>query len=277
MRAPGNLLFLFLILELIPQPGVSQGGNNWKYFPNCGGFLKDANMNDRFYLNLVENATYEKFANNIVKFKLPGGIFCGERGESWVENVINCINQDRQPCLKRTEIPKGSNEKLLSTTQKTTYTTKEAPFPGQSTQTWKGGTKTSSESANKNPGTLQKTLETIMGATTTAQDLDQNNDSQHGIKQSAEKEDEKSKKKQMMIAIISLILIVLAMTAIATYFVCRKGKVTKCTTTYNTDINMVYQQPLVEEQEPGGEIIPTSCVLEEKNCLQDNIAYEVQN
>ncbi|CAJ0919190.1 unnamed protein product [Ranitomeya imitator] len=116
-----------------------------------------------------------------------------------------------------------------------------------------------------------------MGATTAAQDLDQNNDSQHGIKQSAEKEDEKSKKKQMMTAIILLILIVLAMTAIVTYFVCRKRKVTKCTTTYNTDINMVYQQPLVEEQEPGGEIIPTSCVLEEKSGLQDNIAYEVQN
>ncbi|CAJ0919187.1 unnamed protein product [Ranitomeya imitator] len=118
MWNPGNLLFLFLILELIPQPGASQGGNLWKYGSNCGRFLKDANMNDRFYLNLVENATYETCPHNIIRFKLPGGIFCGERGQSWVENVTGCIDQGRRRCLKRPEIPKGSNEKLLSTTQK---------------------------------------------------------------------------------------------------------------------------------------------------------------
>ncbi|XP_073418546.1 uncharacterized protein [Dendrobates tinctorius] len=277
MRPPGNPLLLLLILELIPQPGVSQVGNTFKYCQDCKRFLKDANMNDRFYQNLVENAKYESCPNNIVRFVLPKAIFCGEKGQSWVDNVTKCINQGRQPCLNKPEIPKGSNEKLPSTTQKTTSTTKGALFPGQSTQTWKGGTEMSSESANKNPDTTQKTLETIIDPTSASPDSDQNNDSQHGIKQSAEKEDEKSKTKQMTIAIISLILIVLVMTAIATYFVCRKGKVTKCTTTHNTDLNMVYRQPLVEEQEPGGEIIQASCVLEEKICLQDSISYEVQN
>ncbi|XP_073510489.1 uncharacterized protein [Phyllobates terribilis] len=244
-------------------------------------------MNDRFYQNLVENATHIPCPQNIAKFVLPGGIFCGVKGESWVENVISCINQGRLPCLKSSknqpEIPKDSNDKLPLTTQKTTTSTpKAAPFPEQSTQTWKGGTQMSSESANKNPGTTQKTIETNRRhhPTTASADLDQNKDSRHGISPPAEKEDEKNKKKQMTIAIISLILIVLVMTTIATYFVCRKGKVAKCTTTYNTDVNMVYRQALVEEpeeQEPGGEIIQTSCVLQEENCLQDNIADGVQN
>ncbi|XP_077117901.1 uncharacterized protein LOC143774322 isoform X2 [Ranitomeya variabilis] len=158
MRNPGNLLFLFLILELIPQPGVSQGRNHWKYCQDCGRFLKDSAMNDRFYQYLVQNATYEECPHNIARFVLPRGIFCGERGESWVENVIRCINQGRLPCLKSSEnqqdFPKGSYNKLPSTTQETTTsTTKAAPFPGQSMQTLEGGTQ--KEPSHQNNGVQQ--------------------------------------------------------------------------------------------------------------------------
>ncbi|KAM4035912.1 uncharacterized protein ACNLHF_014957 [Anomaloglossus baeobatrachus] len=289
MRAPGYVTCCLLILELIPQPGISQGAHLLKYCSECKTIIKEAAVTERVFQNVVRNGNYTICPHNIVRFKLPKGYFCGNRLESWVDKVIASINHDRLTRLNMSENQQGSSEgskgKPPSTTQETTTSTTITTLR-KSIQIWEGGTQKSSESTNENPVTTQKTLKTTIGPTTATQGPNPNNGLLHGDKSSAKNEEEEKTKggqeegktKHMTIAIISLILIVLVMTTVATYFVCRKVTINKWKTIYNRDGNVSYQEALVEEpeeQEPGGQVTQISSVLEE-NCLQDNIVDEVQ-
>lgn len=234
MWSPGYAsFFFFLILELTPWPGVSQGAHLFKYCPECKIILKEANVTQKFSQILIQKANYTTCPSNIIRFKVPRGIYCGSRIEPWVDKVTNCINQGRVSCLEASDnqkdFSKGSNEKSPTTTQgSTTSTAKTGPSLRLSTQTWKGGTLKPSETTTEQLGTTQRVLETTKGLTTRAPDSYQNNDLLHGNEPPTEKDDDKSKMKQMTIAVISLLLIVLVMTAAGVYVWCQRPRFNVC-------------------------------------------------
>ncbi|XP_069835557.1 C-X-C motif chemokine 16 [Dendropsophus ebraccatus] len=209
MRAPqdSGLLLLLFLLELTPMPGVAQIGPSFKYCQDCKTMPKKDE--EGYHVLLVKNAVYEDCPHNRVKFRLPRVNICADKTDPWVRNVMSCIDQGRTPCLQPSTTQK---EQTLQTTQESTA--KTAPPLRQSTQTWAGGTLKPSEAT---------TQEATMGLTSTRPDSEQNKDLLHGIGPTEGKDDDtKSKMNQMTIAVISLILIVLVMVAVGTYFGCRK-------------------------------------------------------
>ncbi|XP_044129393.1 uncharacterized protein LOC122922748 [Bufo gargarizans] len=224
MWSPGPSSFLLLlILELSPRPGDFQGASQFKVCPECKKLLREKDVKPAFYKTLVRIAIYTDCPNNIIRFQLPkGGIFCGEKTESWVNNVTKCIKQDRDSCLQQSEsqkeFSKGSNEKPPITMLETTTST------ARSTQTWKGGTSKPSEEIY----TTQKILETTIGLSITTLESEQKNNLLQGNEPSTDQPNEKSKMKQMTIAIVSLLLIVLVMTSVGVYVWCRKVRFSEC-------------------------------------------------
>ncbi|XP_056426200.1 C-X-C motif chemokine 16-like [Hyla sarda] len=217
MQAPGSFaLFLLFVLELTPRPGYSQqGGGFLKNCPKCIKFLKVEDMTIQIFELLVQKATPKECHTNYIEFQLPRGIICGDKINSWVGEVIKCIDQGRTPCLP-------------TTTQKfPTSSTNTAPPFRLSTQTWTGGTSIPSKTTIEELST-QKYPETTIRLTTTGPDSDQKKDPLHGNGPSSEKDDVKSKMSQMTITIISLLLIVLVMTAAGVYVWCRKGSFPHC-------------------------------------------------
>ncbi|KAM3924929.1 uncharacterized protein RB166_008300 [Leptodactylus fuscus] len=244
-------IFFFLILELTPQPGVSQISNVLNSCPECKGrLLKDGHLTEKFYKTLVQNANYSHCPHH-VKFTLPKGIACAENSMPWVRNITKCIDQGRTPCLSASEnkqdFSKGSKDKPPTITEEsTTSTAKTVPFLKLSTQTWKGGTSKPSEPPTARPATTQNLLETI-GLTTTGPDSQLNNDLLHGNAPPTEKDETRGKMKHMTIAIISLILIVLMMMSIGMYIWCRRTRLTNCKNHCNEE-SVSYKRTALEDE-----------------------------
>ncbi|KAG9465131.1 hypothetical protein GDO78_018866 [Eleutherodactylus coqui] len=252
MGGPGySCVLLFLILELKPQPGVSQMANLLKHCKECKNFLKNDDVTPNFYRNLITKANYTICPNSVIKFVLPKGIYCGIRSESWVDEVTNLIDQGRNPGLQPVEnqqdFSKGSKDKPPTTTQESTSTARIVPSLRLSTQTWKGGTAKPSETTTEKLRTTPDILEITMGLTTTAPNPDHNNGLLHGNEAPIKEDDQKSKMKQMTIAVISLILIVLVLTAVGVYAWCQRVRFTKCKTHCTEEI-VKYQPTPSEEQ-----------------------------
>ncbi|XP_075711618.1 uncharacterized protein LOC142748403 [Rhinoderma darwinii] len=170
MWSPALTFLLFLILELIAQPGVSQGVKAPPICRECKGLLTEKGVTQKFYQILVERANYSGCPNNIVAFKLPNRTYCGSKMESWVINLIKCIDQGRNPCLQSSEsqqdFSKGSNEKPPSTNQESTSSTvRLGPSIRLSTQNWKEGTFKPSETTIEDLLSTQKILETTTDLT----------------------------------------------------------------------------------------------------------------
>ncbi|XP_075715294.1 uncharacterized protein LOC142750237 [Rhinoderma darwinii] len=266
MWSPALTFLLFLILELVAQPGVSQGVKAPQICRECKGLLTETGVTQKFYQILVKRANYSACPNNIVTFKLPNKTYCGSKMESWVINLIKCIDQGRNPCLQSSEsqqdFSKGSNEKPPTTNQESTSSTvRLVPSIRLSTQYWKEGTFKPTENTIEDllsTQEIQKTTTdltsrgltttdlTSTGLLTTAPDSDSNNSLLHG-NETPNKVDEESKTKKMSIAIILLLLIVLGMTAVGTYFWCRKGKSTKCVKNFAEKNSGKYELTLLEE------------------------------
>lgn len=245
-----SLLFV-LILELSPQSGVSQGAQLFKYCQDCKKIVKETDVSQRFFQNLIRNADYTPCPSNIVRFKVPKGIFCGNRLDPWVDKVTNCINQGRISCLEPSEtqkdFSKDSNKKPPATTQRSTTSTAQTdPSLRLSTQTWKGGTMKPSETTTQQLGPTQRVLETTKGLPTRSPDQYQNHDLLHGIEPPTEEDDIKGKMKEMTIAIISLILIVLVMAAVGVTVWCRRAKFSACKS-HCTEDTIHYQPAPVQD------------------------------
>ncbi|XP_072005903.1 C-X-C motif chemokine 16-like [Engystomops pustulosus] len=229
MKVLGSSALLALVFILTPQPGVSQHAHLFRLCQDCAKkMLEEGSVKENLLQNMYKNANYMDCPHNIVRVQLRNHTYCATRGTPWVDKVTGCIDKGRTSCLSSTEnrkdFSKGSeNEKPPSTTQRSTSAGTTLPLI-QSTQTWKGGTSKPSEII-----TVElKNLGSTIGLPTTAPDSEQNNDLLHGNGPSVEKDDEKGKMKQMQIAIISLILIVLVMSAIGMYIWCRRRKTTTC-------------------------------------------------
>ncbi|XP_066449856.1 uncharacterized protein [Eleutherodactylus coqui] len=252
MGGPGySCVLLFLILELKPQPGVSQGAHLLKLCQECN-FLKKDDVTPNFYEILIKRANYTICPNNVIKFVLPKAIYCGIRLESWVDEVTNRIDQGRntglQPVENQQDFSKGSKDKPPTTTQEpTTSTARIVPSLRLSTQTWKGGTAKPSETTTEKLRTTPDIQEITIGLTTMAPNPDHNNGLLHGNEPPIKEDDQKSKMKQMTIAVISLILIVLVLTAVGVYVWCQRMRFTKCKT-HCTEETVKYQPTPSEEQ-----------------------------
>ncbi|XP_077326618.1 C-X-C motif chemokine 16 [Lithobates pipiens] len=223
------LVPLFLALVLIPDPGVSQFGAQ-------GGRCKDCrNPGDptkfteemRKKVHGFDNCAHTK----TVRFKLENGIFCANKDQTWVKELIACLEDKK--CKEDTssssqkEFSKGTNEKPSIMTTKAPTT---APVTSM---------RPSTQSLDQNIGqSTEPTVPTEPTEPAAPSDLNttplDSNKANINLAQGKDKSiepqdagDPHSKMKQMQTAVISLIVIVLFLVAVGVGVYCRMKKANK--------------------------------------------------